>query len=83
VRVKFCVEFGKVLFDAVMTIAYVPPVPSAGAPLKTPAALKVTPLGSVPVSVKLGVGNPVAVTVNEPRVPTLNVVLLALVMAGA
>ena len=40
-------------------------------------------LGSAPLSLKVGVGLPVAVTVKEPAVPTVNVVLLALVMAGA
>ena len=60
------------------------PVPAAGVPLSTPVeALKVTPLGSAPASLKFGVGKPLAVTVNEPRVPAVNVVLLALVMAGA
>jgi hypothetical protein len=43
----------------------------------------VTPLGSAPVSVKDGVGAPVAVTVKLPAVPTVNVVLLALLIAGA
>jgi len=52
-------------------------------PLSTPAALKVTPLGRAPVSVNVGVGKPVAVTVNDPAVPTTKVVLLALVMVGA
>jgi len=59
-------------------------VPAPGVPLSTPVvALNVTPLGSVPLSLRVGVGKPVAVTVNEPAVPTVNVVLLALVMAGA
>ena len=48
-----------------------------------PLSLKVTPLGSVPDSVKDGVGVPVAVTVNVPAVLTTNVTLLALVNAGA
>jgi hypothetical protein len=43
----------------------------------------VTPLGSAPVSVSDGVGVPVVVTIKLPAVPTVNVVLLALVMAGA
>jgi hypothetical protein len=43
----------------------------------------VTPLGSVPVSRSDGVGVPVAVTVKLPAVPTVNVVLFALVIAGA
>ena len=45
--------------------------------------LNVTPLGSVPVSVRDGAGAPVVVTVKLPAVPTVNVVLLALVMPGA
>ena len=60
-----------------------PPVLAPGVPLSTPVvALNVTPLGSVPLSLRVGVGEPVAVNVNEPAVPTVNVVLLALVMAG-
>jgi hypothetical protein len=47
------------------------------------AALKVTPDGRVPDSESVGAGFPVAVTVKEPAVPTVKVVLLALVMAGA
>ena len=42
-----------------------------------------TPLGRVPVSLSAGVGEPVVVTVKLPAVPTVKVVLLALVMAGA
>src|SRR5207245_3753352 len=69
---------------AVNVMGYVPPVPAAGVPLSTPVvALNVTPLGKVPVSLKVGVGKPVAVTVKLPAVPTVNVVLLALVMVGA
>jgi hypothetical protein len=56
---------------------------AAGVPLSTPAEDKVTPLGRVPLSLNVGAGKPVAVTVKEPAVPTLNVVLLALVIAGA
>ena len=56
---------------------------AAGVPLSAPVvALSVTPLGSAPVSLKVGAGEPVAVTVNDPAVPTVKVVLLALVMAG-
>jgi hypothetical protein len=43
----------------------------------------VTPPGSAPVSVRVGVGDPVVVTVKLPAVPTVNVVLFALVIAGA
>ena len=60
-----------------------PPVPAAGVPLSTPVvALNVTPLGSVPLSLRVGAGEPVTVTVNEPAVPTVKVALFALVMAG-
>ena len=53
-------------------------------PLSTPVAvLKVTPVGSAPVSESVGAGNPVAVTVNVPAVPTVNPALFALVIAGA
>jgi len=45
--------------------------------------LNVTPAGSEPVSLSVGAGVPVAVTVNVPAVPTVNVVLLALVIDGA
>jgi hypothetical protein len=45
--------------------------------------LNVTPVGNAPASLKVGVGDPVAVTVNVPDAPTTNVVLFALVMAGA
>jgi hypothetical protein len=72
---------------AVKVTGYVPEVPGAGVPLSVavPFALatNVTPLGRVPVSVRVGVGVPVAITVKVPFVPTENVVLLALVMVGA
>ena len=61
-----------------------PAVPAAGVPERAPLlALKVTPVGRVPASERVGVGDPLAVTVNEPAVPTVKVVLLALVIAGA
>ena len=47
-----------------------------------PLSLNVMPPGSAPVSVKEGVGVPVAVTVNVPVVPTANTALFALVMEG-
>jgi hypothetical protein len=55
---------------------------AAGIPLSTPAA-NVTPAGSAPVSLKVDAGNPEAVTLNEPRLPTVNVVPTALVTIGA
>jgi hypothetical protein len=72
---------------AVIVREYVPPLPDAGVPLSVavpfPLFTNVTPLGRVPVSVTDGVGAPVVVTVKLPAVPTVNVVLLALVIAGA
>ena len=56
---------------------------AAGVPLSTPAEVKVTPAGSVPVLLKVGAGIPVAVAVNDPAALTVNVVAAALVMAGA
>src|ERR1019366_1666671 len=82
VSVKLCVAFVPTPFCAVIVIAYVPPI--VGVPLSTPvAAVNVTPEGRAPDSFRVGAGDPVAVTVNVPAVPTVKVVLLALVMAGA
>ncbi len=71
---------------AVIVIGYVPFVPAAGVPdrraVSGPLPTRVTPLGRAPVSVKVTFGKPVAVTVNDPVVPTSKVVLLPLVIAG-
>ena len=40
------------------------------------------PAGSVPVCDTVGAGKPVVVTVNVPAVPTVKVVVAALVIAG-
>ena len=60
------------------------PVPAAGVPLSTPVvALSVTPLGRVPVVVKVKLlGWPVAVTVKLPAVPTVKVVSAVLVIVA-
>ena len=48
-----------------------PAVPAAGVPLRMPVVVsKVTPEGNVPDTLKVGVGEAVAVRVNEPGVPT-------------
>jgi hypothetical protein len=84
VSVKLWVAAVPMPFEAVKVSAYEPPLPAAGVPLSTPVpALKVTPPGSVPVSASVGLGKPVLVTVNDPAIPTVRVVLAALVMAGA
>ena len=44
--------------------------------------MNVTPLGSAPLSLNVGVGIPVVVTVKLPLLPTVNVVLFGLVIAG-
>jgi hypothetical protein len=62
------------------------PVGPVAVPLIVPvAAVKVSPLGRVPVSVKVGAGVPVAVTVNVPGVPIIKAEpeLFGLVIAGA
>ncbi len=51
-------------------------------PLSTPVLeLNATPFGSVPDSLRVGVGDPVAVTVKVPAEPTVNVALPPLVIA--
>jgi hypothetical protein len=47
------------------------------------AALNDSPVGSVPVSVTVGAGEPVVVTVYVPATPVLNVAVDALVIVGA
>ena len=84
VRVKFCVAFGNVPLLAVIVTECEPTVPAAGVPLKTPAELRVTPVGKVPVvTANVGAGEPLAVTLKVPANPAVKVVAFALVMAGA
>src|SRR5215472_12572307 len=87
VRVKLWLAGVPTPLLAVIVREYVPALPDAGVPLSVavpfPLFTNVTPLGSVPVFVSDGVGVPVVVTVKLPAVPTVNVVLLALVMLGA
>jgi len=80
VSVKFWTALGETPFDAVNVRLNVPL--AVGVPLRLPA-LNVTPPGRVPDSARLGAGDPVAATVNEPATPSVNVALFALVMAGA
>ena len=46
-------------------------------------SVKVTPEGSVPDSDRLGIGEPVAVTMKLPKVPTVKTALFPLVNRGA
>ena len=48
-----------------------------------PLSWKLTPLGNAPISVTLAVGDPEVPIVNEPKTPTVKVVLAPLVRAGA
>jgi hypothetical protein len=72
---------------AVRFRVYVPPDPPAGVPLSvavpSPLLTNATPFGRAPVSLNDGVGVPVVVTVKLPAAPTTNVVVFALVIAGA
>ena len=69
-------------FCAVIVIGKLPQ--AVATPLNTPVAgVNVTPVGNVPVIETVGAGDPVAVTVNEPAAPVVNVALFALVIAGA
>jgi len=52
-------------------------------PVPFPLSTNVTPAGSAPVSLNAGAGKPVAVTVNEPAAPVVNVAAAALVTTGA
>ena len=83
VSVKLCVAFGLTPFCAVNVSGYVPLVPAAGVPLNNPPVVNVTPAGSAPVSLKVGAGDPVAVAVNVPELPTTKFALFKLVNCGA
>jgi len=64
-----------------------PPVPTAGVPdrvaVPSPLSVKLTPVGKVaPPSDNDGSGKPLVVTEKVPKLPTVKVVLFALVMPG-
>ena len=69
-----------------MVNTYVPPVPRRAYPRAWPCRSdcpRTSRLSATPVSVSgVAIGNPVVVTVNVPRAPTVNVVLSALVIAA-
>jgi hypothetical protein len=81
-RVNACVAAVPNPFEAVTVNVYVP-AGVAVVLVRTPAVENVTPVGSVPDSVNVGAGNPVAVTVNELAVPAVKVADAALVIAAA
>ena len=47
-----------------------------------PLSVKLTPAGKLPTSLSVGVGVPDVITVKEPGVPAVNVVVAALVIDG-
>jgi hypothetical protein len=71
-------------FEAVIVIWKFPAKLAVPAMVAVPLWLStnVTPPGKEPVSVKLGVGVPLVVTVNEFAIPAMNVALLVLVIDG-
>ncbi len=80
IRVKFCVASALTPLCAVNVIGKVPL--AVGVPLRIPVAvLNNTPVGNAPASTSVGAGEPVAVTLNDPNIPNINVVLLALLIA--
>ncbi len=84
VRVKLCVASGLTPLVAVTASVYTPPVPAAGVPLITPVAvLSDNPPGSAGETLNVGAGAPAAAKLNVPGDPTMNVVLVPLVNAGA
>ena len=87
VTTRVCVAVKPKVSRAVMVTGYAPAVSGAGVPLRvavpSPLSVNVTPEGRVPDSANDGVGEPVAVTVNVPADPVVNVVDAADVMAGA
>ena len=62
-------------------------VPAAGVPAKvavpSPLSVKVTPLGSAPLSLRAATGKPLLTMIIDSCAPVMTVALLALVMAGA
>jgi hypothetical protein len=87
VMVNACVASGFTPLAAVMVRRKFPRLPSAGVPLTvavpSPLSRKVTPPGSAPLALRLGVGKPSVVTRKLPGWRSVNVVVLALVIAGA
>src|ERR1041384_7065934 len=87
VRVKLWLTGEPDPLAAVKVTGKVLPAPVVGIPasfpLPFPLSVKVTPLGRAPVSVNVGIGKPLVSTANSPDVPTVNAVLLLLVIDTA
>jgi hypothetical protein len=87
VSVKACVAFVPTPLAAVIVSGYVPPVAAPGVPASVavplPLFVNVTPAGKHAALESVALGNPVVVNVKVPAVPTVKIVALTLVMAGA
>jgi hypothetical protein len=85
VSTKCCVDGVPTPFEAVTVSGKTPPLDGVPerVPVPSPLSVKLTPVGSVPVTASAGVGLPVDVTVKLPGVPAVKVSAAALVIAGA
>jgi hypothetical protein len=87
VRVKLCTAFEPTPLLAVNVNEYGPDAAIAvpdSVPVPLPLSTYIVPFGNVPAVLAIdGVGEPVVVTVNVPKTPTVKLVLLLLVIAGA
>ena len=81
-RTKFCVAFGAAPLLAVTVILNGAPEVFGGVPLNPPVILPSDAQGGSPLALNVGAGDPVATMVKLPGWPTVNVVLLALEIAG-
>jgi hypothetical protein len=83
VMIKLCVELATEFFAVIVTVE----TPAAvGVPEMVPVPVppvKVSPFGSVPVCVIVGVGEPLAVIAKLNAVPTVALAVAALVIVGA
>ena len=78
ISVKVWVAFGKTPLLAENVSWWTPDF--FGVPLNTPLVrLKLTPDGSEPETFRVGLGGPVALTVNDPKTPRWNVIESSLV----
>ncbi len=80
--VKVWVATGLTPFDALIVMRERAGL-SRDVPVRTPEAFNVTPVGSVPVSEKVGAGSPEALTLKEPAIPLTKVAEFDDVITGA
>ncbi len=84
VSVKLCAGDVPLPFVAVKLKLYVPAIPAAGVPLRTPVAVSnAMPVGRVSPLTAKEAGELLAATVKLPAMPTVKAVTFAEVMVGA